>query len=158
MSRTRLIVLAVLFALAWFTCAAWYLFAAAPAPCQAVEAGWPGDAQKSVPFCVSGTGSAGAALTVTVPAVANKRNYLCGYALAVSASSVSSETYLTVSDGTTAKAAEVLAASAAAGTRLVNASGFPIVVTSTTGSTITLATSAPGGAAKLIINAWGFSE
>jgi hypothetical protein len=105
---------------------------------------------------VSGDGAAGAAVTVAMPAVAGKINYVLGYFANVDTAATTSITTAILKDDTTVMGTKVLNAAAPVGAEVgTTPSNGPIMV-GTVGKAANLVVSAPGGSTVMHACIWGY--
>lgn len=105
---------------------------------------------------VAANGSAGAAVTAAMPAVALKKNYVLGYSVVVDTAATTSATTAVLTDDSTGKGTEVMAAASPVGTTRTQSASMPIMVNSAVNKTASIVVSAPGGATVIHATIWGY--
>jgi hypothetical protein len=110
----------------------------------------------ATPWSATATSATNAVAVATVAAVALKKHYLLGYAVALRAAVTAADTLVTVKDDVTVKLTDVFGAAAPIGTRLTLSCAMPIVV-GTINKALTLNAAAGGAGAITELVMWGYT-
>jgi hypothetical protein len=105
---------------------------------------------------VTADGGAGLAVSAIMPAVTAKKNYVLGYHVSVDTAATTSAMTAVLTDDTTAKGTEVIAAASAIGTTRTQYASLPIMVNAAANKTASIVCSAPGGATVIHATIWGY--
>jgi hypothetical protein len=105
---------------------------------------------------VTADGGAGLAVSAIMPAVSAKKNYVLGYLVTVDTAATTNAVTAVLTDDTTAKGTEVIAASSDIGTTRTQYASIPIMVNAAAAKTASIVCSAPGGATVIHATIWGY--